>query len=398
MSARRIVATKMYGYGWWPGPGGPPREGAASTVRGKTHNEMPYEATADALAAAGTNLVLAQNQLDPLPASDVGQTPPGREYSDLRLRNVLRARGMRVFESTAMFFHPAHYRERPELRPVAPDGTVMVPADWYVGLCPSSEEYVEERVQLLRRVVTELEADGVFISFIRFPGFWETWVPGTKRVTIPEYCFCTRCRGRFARETGNALPNELSAAAALLQGELRRPWTEWKCKLITDVVRQAREAVREVAPEAELMINKIPFVGDDLCNVSEEVLGQQVESLAEFAEYIEVMVYHQILKRSPAEWIPAVAAALRARTERAVIPCLQVRPTYLDGIYAAARRNPEIGPAEFRACVEAVASSAADGIMTYHWQDVLLQDARSNGAYTAALREFAPRGLKIAEN
>lgn len=368
MAAGSIVATKMYGYDWWAGR---------------------YEATADGLAEAGTNLVLAQNPLDPLPASDVQQVRPDGDYDDLRLRRELRARGIRCFESTAMFFQPRHYRQRADLRPAGADGAEMTPADWYVGLCPSSEEYLDERVRLLQRVVTELEVDGLFLSFIRFPGFWETWTPGVKRSAIREYCFCSRCRQRFSRETGHRLPGDVRPAAALLQGELRPQWTRWKCDLITGVVRRVREAVQEVAPGTELMINKVPFTGGELGGVSEEVLGQKVESLAEVAEYFEVMTYHQILMQAPATWIPAVVAALRARTRRKIIPCLQVRATYTDGMYAAAGRSPGIGPGEFREAVEAVASSQADGIMTYHWSDVLREDAASDGAFSGALRRFA---------
>jgi hypothetical protein len=360
----------MYGYDWW-------------TRR--------YEATADALAAAGTNLVLVQNPLDPLPASDVEQVRPGGDYDDLRLRRELRARGMRCFESTAMFFQPEHYRQRPDLRPVGADGAEMTQADWYVGLCPSSEEYLDDRVRLLQRVVTELEADGLFLSFIRFPGFWETWTPGVERKAITEYCFCARCRRRFSRETGHDVPDDASSAAALLQGELRAEWTRWKCDLITGVVRQVREAVEDVAPGTELMINKVPFIGDELGGISEEVLGQRVESLTGVAEYFEVMVYHQILMRAPATWIPEVVSALRARTTRKIIPCLQVRPTYTEGIFAGAGRRPEIGLAEFREAVTATKASGADGIMTYHWSDVLGEDATSDGAFSRALAQYAAR-------
>ncbi len=371
-----LVATKLYGYDWWPAPG----------------RQDPYEVVADALADAGTTLVLVQNQLDPLPASDVQQVPPAGQYDDLRLREVLRERGIRCFEATSMFFQPEVYRQRPGLRPVGADGAEHVPIGWYVGLCPSSEEYLEERARELQRVVADLHADGLFLSFIRFPGFWETWTPGTERAAVPEYCFCPRCRLRFALDTGVRLPAEPAEAAAVLQGPLREEWTAWKCGLIASTVRVVREAVTQVSPGIEVMINLVPpFSGGGLDGVGEEVLGQRVESLAPAAEHFEVMVYHQILKRRPRDWIPEVVTTLRDRTARTIIPCLQVRPTYLDGIYARADRSPRIGPGEFAECVSAVAASPADGIMTYHWSDVLAEDAVSGGAYTAALRDFAAR-------
>jgi hypothetical protein len=373
---RRIVATKLYGYDWWPGPGGPARS--------------RYEAVADALAHAGTNLALVQNQRDPLPASDVQQLPPQGDYDDLRFREVLRDRGIRCFESTSMFFQPEVYRQRPDLRPVGADGKEFTPIGWYVGLCPSSEEYLEQRARQLQHIAADLDADGLFLSFIRFPGFWETWTPGTERAAIREYCFCPRCRHRFASDTATLLPADPVAAAAILQGALRAEWTAWKCELIATTVRRVREAVTEASPGTEIMINLVPpFTGDGLDGIAEEVLGQRVESLAPVAEHFEVMVYHQILKRRPAEWIPDVVATVRDRTARTIIPCLQVRPTYLDGIYAQARRKADIGPEEFQDCVDAVAASAADGIMTYHWSDVQAEDAASGGRYSCALREFA---------
>lgn len=368
MAAGSIVSTKMYGYDWWSGD---------------------YQAVADSLAGAGTNLVLAQNPIDPLPTSDVQQVRPGGGYDDLRLRRTLRERGIRCFESTAMFFQPEDYRQRPDLRPVGPDGTEMAPADWYVGLCPSDEAYLEERVQLLQRVVTELEADGLFLSFIRFPGFWETWTPGSERQALTEYCFCSRCRRQFTRDTGYGLPDDVRSAAALLQGELRSPWTDWKCALITAIVSQVKEAVTEVAPGIELMINKVPFVGSELDSAGEELLGQRVELLEDCAEHFEVMVYHQILMRSPAAWIPQVVSELRARTARAIVPCLQVRPTYTEGIFAGAGRREQIGPSEFQEAVTAVAASGAGGIMTYHWSDILHEDASSGGAFSSALLDYS---------
>jgi len=374
----RVVATKLYGYDWWP--------------RHVRPDQSRYEAVADALAQAGTSLVLVQNQLDPLPASDVQQLPPRGEYDDARLREVLRDRGIRCFEATSMFFQPDVYAERPDLRPVAADGTQHGPVGWYVGLCPSSEPYLAERASQLQQVVADLGADGLFLSFIRFPGFWETWTPGTRRSAVPECCFCPRCLRRFGQETGTTLPSDPVAAAAILQGPLREEWTDWKCELIATTVRYVREAVAQVSPGIELMINLIPpFAGDGLAGITEDVLGQRTESLAAVAEHFEVMVYHQILRHRPADWIPAVVERLRARTACTITPCLQVRPTYLDGIYAQAGRKPEIGPDEFAECVSAVAASPADGIMTYHWSDVLAEDAASGGRYSAVLREFAGR-------
>lgn len=366
-----MVATKLYGLDWWP-----------------EVSSDPYQECADALQEAGVNVVLAQNYLDPLPGSDVEQGSPPVGYDDRWLREKLRSRGIKIFEATAVFFQPRAYDSLPHLRPVDAAGAPQPRVDWYVGLCPSSEAYIEERAKLLQRVARQLEPDGLFLSFIRFPGFWETWVPGVDRGKIPEYCYCQRCLSRFSQETGHRVPRDAPSAAALLQGELRAAWTGWKCNLVAGVVGHLRQAVREVIPDIELMVNLVPFSKEELGGAVEELLGQRVESLTPFVELFEVMVYHQILKRDPRKWIPKLVADLRSRTDRSLVPCLQVRPTYLEGHHASARRRSMIGPEEFESCVEAVQSSGAGNIATYHWTDLLLEDKASAGAFSAALRGF----------
>jgi hypothetical protein len=78
----------------------------------------------------------------------------------------------------------------------------------------------------------------------------------------------------------------------------------------------------------------------------------------------------------------------RSRTARTLLACLQTKADYLDPLYAAGRRNPEITLHEFVAALRAVAQSSADGVMVYHWKDFLEDEAERGGFMTAALRKF----------
>lgn len=366
----RLVGVKNYGFEW-------------TTIHG-----LDEEAAADRLVAHGVDWVVVQNLIDPLPASAVTQAPPPTSYEDRRFREALHKRGLRVFEATAVFFQPKLYAARPDLRPVDARGQTMEPFGWYVGLCPSSPACLAERAALVEEVVATLASDGVFLSFIRFPAFWELWMPETRREEISEYCFCERCTSRFQAETGQWLPDgPVSLRASLLQSELRGAWTRWKCELIADAVATFRAAAQRARPGTELMVNGFGFGRDDFGNAVEEVLGQDVEILSRHADHFDLMFYQQILRREPAPWITRVTSEVRGHTERTLLGCVQAKAGYLDLLYAAGRRAPAVPPQEFEGALRAIAESPADGVLVYSWKDVL-EDEAAGGRMVRALRAF----------
>ncbi len=366
----RVVGVKSYGFEW------------------RTRFGLSETEAARALGRQGFDWVIVQNLIDPLPRSAVSQDGPGHGYDDRRFRDALRQRGLKVFEATAVFFQPEDFRTRPGLRPLDARGVPMEPVGWYVGLCPSDRSYLAERAERLEEVVAALGPDGIFLSFIRFPGFWELWMPETSREEIPEYCFCERCLVRFQDETGHQLPvGPTAQRAAILQHELRDAWTAWKCGLIGQVVSVLRAAAARSSPGIEVLINGLAYGRDDYANAGEEVLGQRVEAIAPHAEHLELMFYHQILRRPPEPWIARVTTELRRRTDRTLLACLQGKAEYLEPLYAQGQRAATIPPDEFARALRAVASSPADGVLVYHWAD-FLEDELAGGELVRSLAEF----------
>jgi hypothetical protein len=367
----RVMAVKSYGFEW-------------STRFGLTDVEAAMR-----IASHGFDQVLVQNLIDPLPASAVEQEHPAGAYDERRFRDALRGHGLRVFESTSAFFQPAVFEARPDLRPIDARGRTMRRFGWYVGLCPTSAEYLAGKAALIEEVVTTFEADGLFLSFIRFPSFWELWMPETSRAEIDEYCFCPRCLGFFADATGHALPDRpVPEVARLIQHELRAEWTRWKCGVIADCVAGLKAAAVRSRPGLEVMINGFGFSASDYGNAVEEVLGQDIELLSAHAEHFELMFYHQILRREPRSWISRVVAQTRPRTDRTLLACLQGSADYLDPMYAPGRRNPAIPVDEFTLALRTVLESEADGLMVYHWNDILADEEAGHGGMVRALRAF----------
>ncbi|MEW5815800.1 MAG: hypothetical protein AB1798_10465 [Spirochaetota bacterium] len=373
----RIVGMKNYGQEWY------------------TTFKLEYNQAVEMLTRQGVDLVVIQNLLDPLPSSMVAQEIPLKqkkrfsEYRDEAFRESLRAKGIKYYEATALFFDPREYAIEPNLRPVGSDGCVMEPYGWYVGLCPTNPQYLKKRIAKVEEVTERYKPDGLFLGWIRYPGFWELWMPETYRAGITEYCFCNRCLERFQEETGLTVPEGPTAMkAAYIQHELRLSWTDWKCRIIADVVGQIKRAGQRYRPDISIMINTLPFTRSDYGNVMEEVTAQSLELLAGHADSFELMLYHQILRRDPVEFIKKVTEEAEARTTRILLATLQTKADYLQDIYKAGRRKQEIPFEEHLAALRAVAASPADGVMVYHWKDYLEAEAKGDRRMSGALRAF----------
>jgi hypothetical protein len=184
-------------------------------------------------------------------------------------------------------------------------------------------------------------------------------------------------------------------AAQWIEHNARQAWTDWKCGVIVDVVRQIRSACRAIWPGTKIMLNTLPFRRQDWNDAIEAVYGQRLEALKDVVDVFEVMAYHQILKHDK-NWIAAVGEEARQRTDRTTVCTLQARALYLDGMHAPERRATDITVDEFAQNIDAVEASAADGIVVFVWTDFLEQvisnkDERRVDAIRAAVARRAAR-------
>jgi hypothetical protein len=341
---------------------------------------LSYREAAQTLRDWGVTFVLAQSKLLSMPDSAVKsqvRTEMADHYAafdDRHFRHALAGEGIEYWATACTFFDPEALSSDPTLRPIGSDGRPMKQIDWYVGISPSMERFVARQTASIERAVRALEPDGIFLSFTRWPGFWELWMPDHTRHDFPEYSYDPHTLNRFALETGVDLPTyEPVTAASWIEANVRGPWTDWKCQVIVDVIRQIREASRAIKPDVQIMLNTLPFGSSDFDGAREKVFGQRIETLAGVVDLFEVMTYHQILRR-PASWIPQTAQEVKDRSGCKTVCTLQAKPLYLDGIYAQDRRSPTLDAEEFAQAVNMVDNSRVDGVVVFVWSD-LLQEA-----------------------
>lgn len=374
----RRIGMKHYGFDWFNRFGNSCAEEAAM------------------LRAHTVDFVVIQNLIDPVATTAaathddlLSKRLAAAGYDETGFRAALRNEGIAYYENLAVFFNPAQLIKRPELTPVGADGSRMRKVGWYVGLCPSDKAHLADRAAVAEEIVATLNPEGLYLDWIRFPGFWELWMPETKRDSLPEYCFCERCVARFQEESSVAVPDrERQEQIRFILKNCRKEWSAWKCSVVADAVAEIKRAAQRQRPDIKILTNGVAFGADDYDNAVEEILGQKIEALSQHTDSFTFMFYHQIARRDPAAWIARKTAEVEARTTRPFYVTLQTKPAYLEPRYEAGRRRSSIPFKEHILGLRAAADSPADGAMVYQWTDYL--EAKTSGDFRLrdALRAF----------
>ncbi|CAN5615456.1 hypothetical protein BH23CHL5_BH23CHL5_13480 [soil metagenome] len=361
---------------------------------------MGMREAAQALVDDGIDTVLAQNRYDPLPSSGVDQSAYLAAYGD-RLAcyddqawmESLRDAGLRVIQTSAVFFDPPALNQFPDARPINALGESDQGYDWYVGVCPTAEHYLNWKIDRIRRVVDNLAPDGLFLQFTRFPGFWEnwTWNPHYQFTASDQFCFCDRCLSHFQSATGIDLADgPTSSKVSMLLGQHREAWTAWRCEWLTTVIDRITSASGARVRGMEIVLNTLPFPSHDFegADVRRTIAGQDLQLLGRVIDGFELMTYLQILNR-PTSWLEdAVADARKLVPATARVLCsLQSGPLYTEGVHAGRNRNPAITASELEDASRAALRIGVDGLVFYHWTD-FLDDEAAGGTKRQVLRSL----------
>lgn len=359
------------------------------------HALEPEEA-ADFLADMGVTFVITQSQYLPMADSAVEsavQPEEAERYAridDIGFRRALRDRGIGYFACLNIGFDPGFAKVHPELLPLDQFGRTMAQQDWYIGMSPDRTENLDHKAGLLARATAALDPDGVHLGFIRWPGFWETWLPDVQRARMPEYGFDTATLERFCAASGADLPTaDPLRSAARIHALYRPAWRDWKCATTLSAIAGLRAAVHAVRPGIPFAINTLPFFRADFDNAVEEVFGQDIAGLSKVVEVFEVMAYHQIMGRTP-DWPAAVATDILARARgRKAVCTLQADALYLNGMHKGRGRRTQLDDEEFAQAIDTVEASPVDGLCVFTFSDFLTMRGTEQGdRKIARLRRF----------
>lgn len=358
-------------------------------------HRLSPEQTADLLADWGATYVIAQSKYLPMPNSAVTSSVNAADriayeaLDDVKFRSLLAERGISYLACLNICFDPDFSDAHPELLGIDQWGERGVRQDWYVGMPPDREVNLAHKIGLLEKGVATLRPDAVHLGFIRWPGFWETWLEGDDRSKKPEYCFSRETIERFNLDTARDVPtSDPAGASAIIFNEHRDAWTRWKCARTVQVIARIREALAPIRSGLQYSINTLPLFRADFDNAVEEVFGQDMSMLASVVDVFEVMAYHQILAK-PATWPAEVASDIIRRSGQKAICTLQGNALYLEGMHADRGRTGEITAKEFGRALDSLAPSPVEGVCVFTFTDLLdLRETEKGRIMIEALKNF----------
>jgi hypothetical protein len=349
------------------------------------HHLLEPEQAADILKSMGVTFVLAQSKLLPMQDTAIGSevTPEQQtrfeKLDDRTFRDALVERGISYFSSLNFGFDPKFIAANPHLLPIDQRGRKEEKVDWYIGLPPDREENTEQKIKLLETALRVLEPNGVHLGFIRWPGFWEIWLPDIKRSDMPDYCYSKRTLTRFCNDMDVDLPvSEPERSAELIASHHRTSWCDWKCNQTVKTVATIKSRLEAIKPDIKIVINTLPFFLRDFDNAVEEVFGQSPTRLSDVADIFEVMTYHQILLRGPG-WPGDIGTDIKRRGKKITVCTIQGTALYLNGMHANRGRKEKLTTDEFIQCVDGIEASEADGLCVFTFTDFLQFRHRTGG-------------------
>ncbi len=232
--------------------------------------------------------------------------------------------------------------------------------EWVKFACPSHRAFRQSRIDFIREFVQTHHPDVISLDFIRHFAFWEKIYPDTEINSIPNTCFDDRCINSFYKSQNIKLDVNTKTPAETYQwirSNYWEEWIEWKNDLITSMVIDIVNTVKEVDPDIEINLHAVPWRDKDFDGSIHKVIGQDFTKLSKHLDYISPMTYAFMVKQDP-DWISSVVSELFQITKLKVLPSIQVDKAYLDH---------ELTTNEFEKSINAALKSPSSGIIIWNW-------------------------------
>jgi hypothetical protein len=263
--------------------------------------------------------------------------------------------GLRFYAGVACFSdHASNFsvlNARPELWPILEDGTRRSQLEWYVGMTPTDRRRQEDVLANIGAIARKNPIDGLFLDFVRWPLHWEIELrPGRRRPLDSSFDAATLAK--FEEATG-ALPranlDTTSAKAEWIRQNRLREWIDFKCKVVTDFVREAGSVLKESRPDARLGVYVVP----EMNGLTEPLTGQRIADLAPLADWVAPMLYHNILLQPPS-WIGSALGDIVKLAGPKTLPVVQADSNRHPAL--GADWGPSMADADWSAALSQIAS------------------------------------------
>ena len=275
--------------------------------------------------------------------------------------NTAKEQGVKVFVEFPTLNGKEYLQDHPEAWPINEKGEQAAPADWFMGICPTHQGFKEYRANQLKEILNNYQVDGIFLDYVHWHAQFETKAP-----ILPETCFCDRCTGDFGKEIQKEIPGEsIPEKASWILANQDKEWRNWRASILNGWVEDLGKILTEQQPEAKLGVFYCSWYPTDYDSALYRILGIDPAALAERADVLSPMLFHQMKDRKTT-WVGEHIAWLGKLTETEKTKNTLIWPI------VQAHNNPGIvSPEEFEAVMKEGMKAPSSGIMMFSDQSLV---------------------------
>ncbi|HEX5105272.1 MAG TPA: hypothetical protein VFV87_15740 [Pirellulaceae bacterium] len=271
--------------------------------------------------------------------------------------------GLKVFAEFNSLHAAEYLKEHPDAAPIGTDGKPSPPPQGWQGVSAFHRDYRRDRMAEFRRVLQTFEIDGIWLDYHHAHASWERAEP-----ELPDTDFSPAALNQFSEKSGITLPTDTAAAAKVLLGKEREAWTNFRCDVFTDWVREYREILDDVRPKALIGTFHCPWSQDEYEGAIRHKLAIDLKAQAKYLDIFSIMPYHARFGHAedPA-WISRQVQKLGELLK------IQGKPDEKNRIWPIAQLSDWGSRVPFEqvaAVLDHGTRSPATGVMVFHWSGV----------------------------
>jgi len=242
----------------------------------------------------------------------------------INFRSDLKSAGICFGTICPVFYDPDSWDQHPDWRTVDKSGNDF-PDSWQKMICPSCEDYREFKLSIIQEVLEKFHPEFLILDFIRLPVDWEMITSDTRIESIREYCFCPRCRQKYAASRVHPRVNHQSKIYHSPEMNITsddRQWINWRASLITSFVANVKHLVKIVSPSTKIVVQIVPWRVVDYEGGLLRIAGQDIQSISENCDFLSPMIYHRLIQQE-VSYIRELTQHLFWQTGKPVLPSIQ---------------------------------------------------------------------------
>ncbi|WP_339745234.1 hypothetical protein [uncultured Rubinisphaera sp.] len=195
--------------------------------------------------------------------------------------------GLKVFAEYNSMHFANYLKKYPLAAPIGADGSPSPPPHGWQGVSAFDPGYRKNRMDEFRRVLETFDIDGIWLDYHHSHASWERAEP-----VMPDTDFSPAALKQFQEKTRIPLPDQVNAAAQQLLGPLREEWTQFRCDVFADWVREYRDILDTVHSKALLGTFHCPWSREDYDGAIRHKLAIDLPAQAKYLDVFSIMPYH----------------------------------------------------------------------------------------------------------